>query len=346
MIETSEEFMKTQSLIIYQPGHMGSFLINLLHHSNYKKECERGNLGRMYNKEWVTTDYANIVGTGYYNKDLANAPNYPLLEEFKKHIGYMKSTKSEEELLFLFAKFAYLRNFNYRELSSGILGDHLGIFSSEPLLDPLYTSVKYHPCFIEEEDFAVFDMSWKNIVYCYFPSEKLWIKTILHFEKMLNYFYFFESKRVHPRKISPSLSNLVDGIIKKDYGISIKYMGPTVISLPDRAKKINMYDLIFRRDLSEISDIFSDIDFSKRKYIIDTAYKDCMDILNFYNLDHAMSIPFNYDRYEFFYMKETKSFRDFVSEHYTLQAQSQNDFMFQLPLVTVSKEFISGITFD
>lgn len=245
--------------LVWKPGFMGSFLGRFLLDDelvNTPDISKRKFLG--HNHEWSFNDrLATCLGL----IDITRNEGI-----FKKYIDHLKKNYTGVALpvatMYLLAKLTENDYKNYKLAPDQITvsWEHLPDISDEKIDELVNSSFDYdnfyHPYIkthINNNITLINSLDWENKIFCVFPKEKAWIPALLHLYKIYIYRKQYDedgkldSDSLRRFKLFTQMAssptswnyNYVDDFMTKDY------------------TRIDMYDLIFNRNTSQLSTIDS-----------------------------------------------------------------------------------------
>ena len=286
-----DEFFKTQTLILWRPGYMGGFLMNLLGTENpyYTYMCGKNQFGRMENMEWQHTDY-------FVNYFSYLPTEYNQIEALMSDIYGKESSKKNTAYLI-----AVIKHINESSLDKGneknIVCDILKNIKTKNDVDNLlrqlitknyFNSVKTHDQWRVITDKNYHSIPWKEKIYCYFTPEKEWLTFVLHFYK-LSYYRTVKSKLPYYDE-SHILETTADAIINNKE-LKLDGYKPEHNLYPNMRKEefrhVDVYKLLFEDN--GYTQLGIDIT-EKQKDLIDKARQDTINILDLFELPHTLNL--------------------------------------------------------
>lgn len=256
--------------IIWEAGHMGSFLENFLGSKPKLITKYNRGFGIMPNLEWGYVDpFLNFFGSDFWKFD-----------------GYRQilSTKyTGLELQEQIAMAVFYKNLKYSLLDK----DHYTIPGDEDLLNPesyqwnisleelteqANPYMKYHA-----QQYINAPSKRNRAVFCTFPKNKSWLPYLLLLYK------FNRSKR--SLQHLPGLQHLKNiKTLQKDFVFHDYYFTAPIKG----AYVFNIYKLIFEKDLTQVYELYPNFQFDKfKQYQLELAKNTSIHILNKYNMDYT-----------------------------------------------------------
>ena len=297
--EHIDKFFQTQTLVIWRPGHMGGFLMNLLEADkpNYSLMNQQQKMTRIENLEWCHSDYF----VNYFNISIVPdlEREFIRLEDLstnqygneigKKKIAYLIAVVNHlHESRLTFGNRYHVLLDVFRNIKTA---DDIEQYISQPINNNNFNYVKSHTSWkiIKDKDFH--SIPWKEKIYCYFPPNKDWLKFVLHFYKLS---YYFNVISTPPWHFEEPFNNEITSLINNS-PLHLDTLYPEYEIYPfipkEELKHVDMYKLLFEDDYNNLG-----IDITEtHKKLIDIARQDTIDILNFFGLDHEMNLSKNDD---------------------------------------------------
>lgn len=282
------DFYKKQTLVIFRRGQLGSFFMNLMmaddpNYDNLVKSIQYGLVEDT--GQWLVYDYFSSQLNGLVSNYVRSG--LPSLNLYFSH--KIKSQLEEKnltiyEILFLRTKLNSA-NKPVHELSFNEILDLL----NQPIDYIKFPFVRASPQ-VNLDDYqqaiasgnkiqqAIFDIitNWSGLkVFCYFPEDKQWISSLLE---------CYETSFVPSIKFNRLIldQNFDDWRLTAD-GL-IKNFETDYLDFP----KINMYKVVFEKDLSDVYKIFPNFVLTEKKQkLLDLAHFSQLKIMQTLQLDHT-----------------------------------------------------------
>jgi hypothetical protein len=243
--------------ILWEPGHMGTFLANFLTSESVYSIALSKQGGMLDNKEWFFVDcFHNFFGSHnkYYNILKTVSFDYPGIEGV--------------ELIEIIAFEIVKSNYQYLTKKNDLTFEILKNNSSR--------YIKEHP--YQEGPYAYDKVTWKNKkICCRFPYNKIWIPYFL-----LKYKY----GSADPEFIQ----------ITKNHLERLDYPYPDIRPLHNNNDYItfDIYDLIFNKNLDQVYSIDPSFNYNDdKKSMLDLAHNSSLEILELFGLDFNWNIDSN-----------------------------------------------------
>lgn len=280
-----DQFYQNHSLIVYWSGGMGTFLSVLL-----SSDYNHNKMNLKLSFEWINNDYYDHIK--YY--DSSKTVKY--IRQFEEWFGKEQGAKK----FFYFYRYWRDKQELMQEQIDEKINEKLELLTKDEVDDTLNNIptrsnfispyIQSHPWYVrnpgtENEkifnyfSYAVKDFPWKQKIFCYFPREKQWIQHFFIFHKIILRIFSdsFMFKRSFNNFTMPTPS-----VMFGDKFFSDDFPG---------FFKLNMYDLIFKRDVSELKQICPEIETDEVKQnILNIAQATSMAIFDSLGLDHTKEL--------------------------------------------------------
>ncbi len=290
-LEHINEFFQTQTLVIWRPGHMGGFLMNLLESDkpNYHSMHEKDKFGSMLNLEWKHTDY--FMNYFNVNREAHSDLEREFIRLEKMCTSAYGNEQGKKNTAYLIA---VIRHLNVLALLFEIVNifkniktvDDIEKYISQPINNNNFNYVKSHNSWKLITDPAFNSIQWKEKIYCYFPPNKNWLKFVLHFYKLSYYFNVLSTK---PHSFKEYFENEITSIIdNKSFYLDLGSLKSEIYPFipQEEIRHINLYKILFENNYSDLG-----IDLTKNQNsLIYKAKQDTIKILNLFELDHKMDL--------------------------------------------------------
>jgi hypothetical protein len=295
MNETVLQLIKNTNLIEYIPGQMGTFLHAFLEtHPTIdiireRREYDIPLVGIGKNKEWQMVSYLYINQCKEFDSMFLDRELYDRYLIYTKIVQQYVRTIVKDET-YNKPLFKYIR-----ELQS----DDLQIIEREEL-DLSNQLFEYHRS--HRLDHILVDkniLPWKNRIYAIFPKNKFWISMLLLLYKH-QFQPSIENKEIASIWAKTAVTSIIDRVGESNHAIRHEIDRLYNFSNFRRYELFNIYDLIFNKNIDNLHSIatpkfhFNDY----KKQMLNSAHRDCIDILNFYGLSPDINIPLE-DTFEF-----------------------------------------------
>jgi hypothetical protein len=245
--------------LVWKPGFMGSFLGRFLlddELANTPIKSKSKFLGHNY--EWAFND--RLATYLSFNENLAGTG-------FNKYTDYLKKNYTGIELhiaaMYLMAKLTQddYKNYKLAPDETTVAYDRLPNISDEKIDELVNSSFDYANFYypyikthVNSNINFINSLDWKNKMFCDFPTEKAWIPALLHLYKL----YICKKRYNDDGTLTPDTLRqfrLFSNISYSPTSWNYNYMNDDFIS--NDYTKIDMYDLIFNRNTSQLSTIDS-----------------------------------------------------------------------------------------
>ena len=314
-----DDFFQTQSLLIWQPGAMGAFLMNFLDAGlpNYKTKLTLEKLGMLENKEWQYSDYFIT----YYNYSFPT--EYPEafneITRIKKIVSYTYGEENVEKytsylVAMLCHRVVYKSN---RLISLRVFNEilpvlkhiktvnDLNLYLNLPFDNQYHYYVKLHP-------FHTIDSSipWKEKILCYFPPEKNWMKFLLQFYKLC----FYDTLKLNRPYFNDNLpfEKIITRFLNNEF-VGLEYADPNfdVYTKVDKEDLIHvdMYDFLFNDGYKKLITTMT----PEQEKVLQKGKDSTLEILDFFKISHNLELPANSCINT---IPEFETFRELVRKHY------------------------------
>jgi hypothetical protein len=307
-----DDFFQTQSLLIWNPGNMGAFLMNFLEASkpHYNAKLDLKKLGMLESKEWQYSDYF----MGYYNNSFHKyqPETFAELKRIEKIIcDYYGKENVGKYISYLIALLNQVVNnlttFDIAVKSVPVLKEiktiqNLYMFLMQYIDDIKYNYVKLHP-----HHGIPNGIPWKEKIYCYFPENKDWMRFVLHFYKLSMYptiksnTPYYDDSVIFMEKVNAILNNSL--VFVSDFiGVENIRNDPTFTH-------VNIYDFLFKDGYTKlVNDMTPD-----QEKVLRLGKESTLEILDFFNLKHELELPGNVNLNQ---IPEFETFRNLVKQYY------------------------------
>jgi len=292
-----KKLIESLTPIMWEPGHMGSFFGKFL--LDDKKTIDNIDIYQTTNLEWNWDDIID-------NYMISRRPNNQILHPFSSSSEILSkhyTTPAELDSAIIFANIYHRYKFIKKPIS---LNNYISkIDNPEKYLLDIVNKEFTLDHIIADKNFTVNDinfpyikshtilnynaieqLSWKKKIYCSFPPEKFWIPTLLVLYK---HYVFYKNQWDGSNNIVYRLI----GMVEDPYFLNEVYQELLQIEKFNSYIKVDMYDLIFNQNLSQLHGI-DDIDINKlsqtRKNLLDRAKDNTTFICNKFGLDPSMDI--------------------------------------------------------
>jgi hypothetical protein len=269
--------------VSFSPGHMGTFLRGFL--SQNTNNLFTDSFRKLENHEWIYIDifdefFSNpnnifeeliLVLQNYYQRQdiikIAAVVISNSLYYLKNNHSFRPNTKLNDNLPFLLE---FAKDPKYHQIQIPLELMDTKIYIKDHNLD----DIKYL-----DLTFSMKDMQWQNKkINCAFFDEKSWIP-----------YYFLKYKSVESKYLKATL-NYFDNITSH-----FPYIQEVNNQLPSKTDNryitINMYDLIFNKNLDQVYEIDPNFEFTKEKEVIlNLANTSSIEILESFGLSHYTNI--------------------------------------------------------
>jgi hypothetical protein len=282
-----EDFFKTQTLVNFIGGDMGSFMINFLSNTDYNSLPDplpkiRFSYGPSY--EWNTMDYfLNMVCVNDNVKALFK--NY-YKDEFAGNFLYYYACNVHDFL----SKYKKDRSVDFSSMISAFT-EQLNNITEVPKndrivpLDELYFDhvkahiFRFNSMLCEDGN----NLPWKQKLFPYFPDNKIWLRDFLHVWKYSFYMVYHGTGYVN-NTINSKYEFLLNAFYNKSIYFGRGYQLPDHMDLYD---SIDMYKLIFMNDETELyTKIPNFIMTPYRQQLLNDARRQSLEIMDHLELNH------------------------------------------------------------
>jgi hypothetical protein len=263
-MEKIREVTKHLDLIFWPGGHFGAFFINLINASVLMpQDKEKKYFVRLSKKkEWSIIDYFSA----YHYSDKLN-----LHRNLVKQLVDIYGDNWQPHYYYILYQYTY----RYFTLNHGTCPDEsILTLTKEDILklaDAPFLGVdsklKFTKCHEHEYFYLNDNLSWNNKIAVMLPKNKRWIAEI-----MLGY------------KHTTPLHIVISDLRKKT-----SYNDDQI--LQKKFKTVNMYDVVFNKDLTSIYNIFPNFNFSNiEEKLWNAVNEDSIEILQQYGLEHTYEV--------------------------------------------------------
>jgi hypothetical protein len=265
-MEKIREVTKHLDLIFWTGGHFGAFFINLVNASQLTpQDHEKSFFVRLYkNKEWSMVDYFS----GYhYSRELKI--NDTLITQLKDIYG--------DKWYLHYYYILYQYSYRYLILNEGEFPDKsIETLTKEEILElatapflGVKPTLRFTKCHDRDYLYKDDSLEWNSKIAVMLPKNKFWLGEI-----MLGY-----KHKVPLHIIIRGLKNKFNELYRYDEVEQKKF------------KTVNMYDVIFNKDLTSIYDNFPSFNFTGlENKLWEIVNKDSLEILEHYGLDHTHEV--------------------------------------------------------
>jgi hypothetical protein len=270
-----DKFFSKLTLVSFQGGAMGSFLINFLNAENpelYAEFERREFFGLRTNHEWSVLYYFQ----GIQNLDVT------VLDQLKEYYG--KNTYIQQTL---YAYGRLVENLcKERKWSTSLVKSEFTFERALELVKEdydydslLFPYVKNH---LNERNFQEKSVPYKKKIYCYFPKGKQWI--ISAFVLYKHHLYKIFHKNNNYDYGTGDVKNWI-----RYYQDNI-YFDPMPINYTDH-ESLDMYELVFNKNLDGLRKIYPDFEPGELQLeLLNQAHDTSMMVLNDLNISHELII--------------------------------------------------------
>jgi hypothetical protein len=292
-LQEFQNFTKDRILMSWICGALGAWFYTFL-------VCEREFLpdprcNREKNLEWNFNNAFAVSNSpythGHGHDDHEHSPAYGHLRSFLT-FKYPNATDFEMTILLRLLEVKIALTTSYiNELRS--FSDIFAFFKTLDLesIDntPLPSSVdldtwrhiKTHKEWIFFKDNSI---QWKQKLNVAFPKEKRWIPRLLCLYKKTQQWLVNPDRETRQRIIN-RVENFNLQTPLYEYEDEVK------ILTENNFHTVDMYELVFNKNVSVVTDIFPDFEFTdKHQLLLDTAFNDQNYILKLFDLDHTMNL--------------------------------------------------------
>ena len=271
--------------VTFSPGHMGTFLRGFL--TSNTNNIFPYDLTKSDNHEWNFIDifddffaeYGNvfedlflILYNHYQSQDIFKTAAVVILNAnyyLKNNQGFRSNTRLKDNLPFLL-EFAKDPKYHQIQIPLELINIDTNIYIKDHNLD----DIKY-----SNLTFSMRDMQWKNKkINCAFFDEKSWIP-----------YYFLKYKSVKSEYLKNKIIELDN--ITSYFPFIQTFNNQLPSKTDDRCMIINMYDLIFNKNLDQVYKVDPNFEFTKEKELmLNLANSSSIEILESFGLSHYTNI--------------------------------------------------------
>jgi hypothetical protein len=261
------ELTKHLDLVFWPGGHFGAFFINLMNASQLTLQDKKYFNRSDKNKEWAVVDYFSAY---HYSERLK------LHRTLVNQLVDIYGDDWEQHYYYILYQYTY----RYFTLNQGDFPDEsIRNLSKEDILNladapflGVSSPLKFTKCHEEDYFYTNDNIPWNNKIAVVLPKNKRWIAEIMLWYKHTTPLHVVISD------LRKKTSYNDDQILQKNF------------------KTVNIYDVVFNKDLTSIYNIFPNFNFTKKEERLrNIVNKDSLDILHHYGLDHTYEVNNRWD---------------------------------------------------
>lgn len=275
-----DQFFKQLTPVIWRGSHMGTFLINFLSADNSWPIKKFTGFGMKANYEWKHHDH--LISLASFPK----ANMFPVIEQ--KFINLFGDDYFKY-LVYIYAYAIYKNKSSVENFLNELEHDQiLNIIEHQVGLKVIFPYFKLHDSSDSKQRLyieKISQLNYKDAIHCFFPPNKEAIPALLVLYK--KFFYnMFTNEHVNTDHLSDYLYKCwLNKFTSYPYKDSNKNLVTSLLN----AKSVDMYRLVFQKDLSDIYKIYPTFEFNMyRQQLLEQAHSTSLKIMECLSVDHSL----------------------------------------------------------
>jgi len=271
----------------WEGGAMGAFFMRFIEDSNFLRN----------ESQWKNLEWFNWDRTLQYLEQGNNHPYY--ITHINEHTSLLKEKYQGHEYDKAFIYVIYqlteplVREHGRFELIHPIPANLssekvLELAEMDPIFDVANLKFTHLKCHYENTNVLINSLNWKRKIFCQFSFDKMWLVDLLMYYKK---FYYTIDKPEIP--ISDQLANdhiSFEKFYRNDWNNRIKNLGRRVVKDLPGYHNIDMYDLIFNKNIEQIQLAYPNFELSySQNIMLEKVKNDITYICSVFDLNPGIS---------------------------------------------------------
>ena len=272
MNKNHEQLINNLIPVMWDAGGMGAFFMRFIEDKNFGTT-----IGKSDNLEWLNFDrvaqYVDEENDFYqlhFNKHTSLLKEKYKGDDYHKAVIYVLYQLSEKLIDRYRERYDPRNVWLYEQLI-------IDLAESDPIFDISKLKFIHLKLHTPPDKSFVNALDWRSKIFCHFSRDKLWLTDILAYYKK-SYYKTFNNSTINQSSDDP-------------WNNVIKNIGNRRLSIYNEYVYIDMYDLIFNKNIDQLKRVYPDFKLTDaQNNLLDIAKKDIINICDVFGLDHTMSV--------------------------------------------------------